>query len=295
MSTSEIFLIAMIVILAVPYALWRLARTDYYAPLVVVQIVTGIVLGPGVLGAVFPEAYHFVFTPPVVQSLSGIAIWAVMMFVWLAGLELDFRLAWRNRADIGITSALAMVFPWTLGAAAALLLVRWQPGWPGAAAADWQFVAGIGMACSVTALPILVILLERLDILRTPLGQRVLGYASLDDIAVWGMLALILMDWTRLGRQLAFFAGFILVAIAMRRAMRAMPERDRWYVALVWLALCGFSADWAGLHYMVGAFLAGAVLDSQWFAEANRDLLRQHLLLTVMPVFFLSTGLRTGW
>ncbi|MFM7783984.1 MAG: cation:proton antiporter, partial [Gammaproteobacteria bacterium] len=62
----------MIVILAVPYALWRLARTDYYAPLVVVQIVTGIVLGPGVLGAVFPEAYHFVFTPPVVQSLSGI-------------------------------------------------------------------------------------------------------------------------------------------------------------------------------------------------------------------------------
>ena len=52
MSTSEIFLIALTIILAVPYAFWRLLRTDHYAPLVVVQIVGGIILGPGVLGAV---------------------------------------------------------------------------------------------------------------------------------------------------------------------------------------------------------------------------------------------------
>jgi Kef-type K+ transport system membrane component KefB len=294
-TTNEIFLIAMTVILAVPYAVWRLGRTDYVAPLVVVQIVTGIVLGPGILGAVFPEAYRFVFNPQVVQALGGIACWAVMLFVWLAGLELDFRLAWQNRTDISVTAACALVLPWTLGAAAGALLLAWQPGWLGSAAEPWQFVAGIGMSCSVTALPILVILLEKLGILRTPLGQRVLGYASLDDIAVWGMLAMILMDWTRLGRQFAFLLGFVMAALALRRAMRAMPETDRWYVALVWLAVCGLSADWAGLHYMVGAFLAGAVLDSQWFEQRNRDLLRHHLLLTVMPVFFLSTGLRTSW
>ena len=41
--------------------------------------------------------------------------------------------------------------------------------------------------------------------------------------------------------------------------MRRIPERDRWYVGLIWLAVCGFGADWSGLHYMVGAFLAGAV------------------------------------
>ena len=41
-----------------------------------------------------------------------------------------------------------------------------------------------------------------------------------------------------------------------------MPERDRWYVGLIWLAACGFAADWSGLHFMVGAFLSGAVLDS---------------------------------
>ena len=46
---------------------------------------------------------------------------------------------------------------------------------------------------------------------------------------------------------------------------------------------------------MVGAFLAGAILDSDWFDQAHMDLLRHHVLLILMPVFFLSTGLRTNW
>ena len=51
MNTSEIFLIAMSIILTVPYFIWRVGRTEYYAPLVVVQIICGILLGPGVLGS----------------------------------------------------------------------------------------------------------------------------------------------------------------------------------------------------------------------------------------------------
>ncbi|RZJ86788.1 MAG: cation:proton antiporter, partial [Brevundimonas sp.] len=50
-----------------------------------------------------------------------------------------------------------------------------------------------------------------------------------------------------------------------------------------------------GLHFMVGAFLAGAVIDKAWFDEARMDLFRNHVLLAIMPVFFLSTGLRTQW
>lgn len=64
MNTTEIFLIALAIILTVPYLVWRVGKTDYYAPLVVVQILAGILLGPGVLGAVFPEYYNFVFAPP---------------------------------------------------------------------------------------------------------------------------------------------------------------------------------------------------------------------------------------
>ena len=44
MGTSEIFLIAMTINLTVPYLVWRLGRTEYYAPIVVVQIVGGILL-----------------------------------------------------------------------------------------------------------------------------------------------------------------------------------------------------------------------------------------------------------
>jgi hypothetical protein len=52
MGTTEIFLIAMLIIFTVPYLIWRLADTDYYAPLVVVQILTGVLLGPGILGPI---------------------------------------------------------------------------------------------------------------------------------------------------------------------------------------------------------------------------------------------------
>jgi Kef-type K+ transport system membrane component KefB len=46
---------------------------------------------------------------------------------------------------------------------------------------------------------------------------------------------------------------------------------------------------------MVGAFLAGAIMDSDWFDQKQMDMLRHNVLLVIMPVFFLSTGLRTNW
>jgi Kef-type K+ transport system membrane component KefB len=293
-TTTELFLLAMILIFSVPYLVWRLGRTDYWAPLVVVQIIGGILLGPGVLGRMFPDYYAFVFRPEVVAPLNGIAWWAVMIFVWLAGIELDLREAWTRRGETGVTAGLALGVPLLFGSVAAWVLLR-SPGWAGPDAREWQAVLGIGMACAVTALPILVLLMEKLVILREPLGQRVLRYASLDDVAIWGVLALILLDWERVGRQAAFLVLFAVAAWGIRRLMVRMREDDRWYVGLIWLAVAGFASDWAGLHYMVGAFLAGAVLDAGWFNRERLDFFRNAILLSVMPVFFLSTGLRTRW
>lgn len=290
----EIFLIAMVIIFTLPYLVWRLAKTDYYAPLVVVQIIAGILLGPGVLGKTFPDYYQFVFNPQVVLMLNGIASWAVMMFVFVAGVELDLVKAWRYRRESTVTAALALGTPLLFGAGAGVLMVA-MDGWMGSEGRPWQFVLGVGMSCAVTALPILILLMEKLEILRQPIGQRILRYASLDDIAIWGVLALILLDWDRVGRQGFFLAGFALVGWLYRKLMQRIPAEDRWYVGIIWLAACGLAADWAGLHYMVGAFLAGSVTDQDWFQQEHMDLLRKHLLLTVMPVFFLSTGLRTDW
>jgi Kef-type K+ transport system membrane component KefB len=294
MNTTEIFLLAMLLIFSVPYLVWRLCKTDFVAPLVIVQIIGGVLLGPGVLGAAFPEYHKFVFTPAVMQSLNGIAWWAVMLFVMLAGIELDLKKVWQYRRESAATAGFALGVPLLFGCGAALLLLGYQ-GWIGPKGKDWQFLLGIGMACAVTALPVLVLLMEKLEILRQPMGQRILRYASLDDVAIWGVLAIILLDWERVGRQAGFLLAFGVLTVFFRGLMARLQEDDRWYVSLIWLAACGFGADWAGLHYMVGAFLAGVVMDAAWFEQRKLDMLFKHVLLVLMPVFFLSTGLRTQW
>ena len=200
-----------------------------------------------------------------------------------------------HRGETSITAGLALGVPLAFGCVAAIGLLAWTPAWMGASGQSWQFVLGLGMACAVTALPILILLMEKLDILRQPIGQRILRYASMDDIAIWGVLALILLDWDRLGRQLIFMVGFGVTAYLFRKLMRNLPDMDRWYVSLVWLAFVAFAADWAGLHFMVGAFLAGAIMDNDWFDQKQMDMFRHYVLLALMPVFFLSTGLRTNW
>jgi Kef-type K+ transport system membrane component KefB len=293
-GTTGIFLIAMGIIFTVPYLIWRLGRTDYYAPLVVVQIIAGILLGPGILGKAFPDYYAYVFNDPVVQSLTGIAWWAVMIFVWIAGIELDLRQAWLNRRESVITAGLALIAPLSLGAVVGLGM-SFHAGWIGPAAMTWQFILGVGMACAVTALPILMLFMQKLEILRQPIGQRILRYASLDDIAIWAVLALILMDWQRIGMQAGFFLAFGIASYLVRRLMARIPVQDRWYLGLVWLVVSALGAEWCGLHFMVGAFLSGVVLDSDWFEQKQMDILRHHVLLILMPVFFLSTGLKTDW
>jgi Kef-type K+ transport system membrane component KefB len=295
MGFSETFLLALIIIFALPYMFWRLLRLEQVAPLAIVQIIGGVVLGPGVLGALFPAWHAMVFNPQTLVALTGIASWAVMIFVFLAGVELDVSQAWVNRRETGLTAALALAVPFAFGALVGIGLLLQSAGWMGAHGNPLQLFLGVGMACAVTALPILVLLLERLGILRQPLGQRVLRYASLDDIAIWAVLAAILLDWNRLERQAIFFVALLPVTYAYRRLMQNIAEDDRWFIAPIWVAACGFAADWSGLHFMVGAFLAGVVSDRTWFTLDRLDQFRNMLLVVVMPVFFLSTGLRTKW
>lgn len=294
MNITEVFLMAMVAILTIPFLIWKLGHTEYFAPLVVVQIVTGILLGPGVLGAILPEVYNFLFAPPIIATLNGIAWWGVILFVFFAGVELDLKRLTQNKTDSAVTAGFALGTPLMVGSLAALVLLNWD-GWIGPKAETWQFVLGIGMASAVTALPILILFMQKLQILRQPLGQRILRYASLDDVAIWSVLAIILMDWTRLGHQGMFLSLFALCAWLFRKYICCLDQHDRIYVALIWLALVALGADWCGLHYMVGAFLAGAIIDRDTLGEEFMDNLRDIVLLVMMPVFFLSTGLKTNW
>ena len=124
----------MFVIFALPWAAWRALGGTSILPLVVVQIITGILLGPAVLGHFFPAYYQFVFNPSVVQSLNGVAWWAVMLFVFIAGIELDLSQAWASKKESSLTAGLALLVPLIFGAAAASFINSglMGTGWMGA-------------------------------------------------------------------------------------------------------------------------------------------------------------------
>src|SRR5665213_379807 len=295
MSGTESFLLTLLVIFTMPYLVWRLLRLERIAPLAVVQIIVGVLLGPGILGTFAPSIYEGVFTVGSVTAITGIASWAVMIFVFLAGCELELHEAWAHRRDVATTAVLALVAPLVLGLCAAWLMLQLGEQWGGERGAPWQVALGTGMACAVTALPFLVLLMQQLEILRTDFGQRILRYASLDDLAIWGVLAVILLDWQRLAWQLGFVLLIACVAPLYRKLMLALAEQDRWPLALLWLLACGFGSDLAGLHFMVGAFAAGAVSERSWFNTERFDHFRDAVLLMLMPVYFLSTGIKINW
>ena len=165
MTQTELFLCALLLLFSVPYLIWRLFKTDLYAPLVVVQIVMGVILGPGFLGNAFPAYYETLFTDTVIHTLNGIAWWAVMLFVFVAGLELDLHKVWQHRYESGVTASLALGAPLVCGALLALGIFL-NTDWMGPKAETWQFILGVGMSCAVTALPILILFMEKLQIFR---------------------------------------------------------------------------------------------------------------------------------
>lgn len=294
-SPIQALLAALGIIYLVPFVLWRVTRADRIVPLAVVQIVAGVAMGPAVLGQMWPAYYETLFTADTVGMLRGIATWAVCLFLFGAGIELNLGQAWRDRRHVGGTVSLALLLPLLAGSGAAIILLATSDSWLGERGSSWQFVVGIGMSCAVTALPILVLFLDQLGILHAELGQRVLRYASLDDIALWFAMALILLQWDRLGRQLLFFVAFIALAPAIRFVVAQIRAVDRWFVLLIWLIVSALGSEWAGLHYMVGAFLAGVVIDASLFDINQLKQLREAILLLLMPTFFLSTGLATNW
>lgn len=294
-NPTEVFLISLAIIFLLPYLFWKFFKTDNYMPLVVVQIVSGIILGPGIIGKNFPDFYNTIFTEDNIKVLSGIAWWGVMLFVWTAGVELNLKEAVNKKKDTLITALFALSTPLIFGSILALIISNY-PGWMGQSANTWQFIFGIGMATAVTALPILILLMEKLNIFNKELGKRTLRYASLDDILIWAVLAIIIMDWQRVIRQTIFLPIFIILSYLLNKLMFKIKEsRDRWAIAMFWVILIGFAADWSGLHYMVGAFLAGLAMKSEWFDKNEMQIFRNNILLILMPVFFLITGLKTNW
>lgn len=293
-NNSEIFLFVLLGIFLLPYILWRVFKTDNFAPLPVVQIVIGVIFGPGIFGNFFPDTYSTLFNQDVLKMISGVATLGVVLFVFTAGVEVDIKDAWADKKDTLTTSFFALATPLFFGAIIAFTISS-NDKWLGSDTTKFQFTLSVGMAMAVTALPILILLLDQMNILKSNIGVRCLRYSSFDDIAIWTVFALILLDWGRIFRQSIFFIVFIAISYFIFKYSNKIKEQDRLYFSLIWIIFCSYFSDWAGLHYLVGGFLAGFILKEDWLGHEVLQNLRKYVLILMMPVFFLNTGIRTQW
>jgi Kef-type K+ transport system membrane component KefB len=279
---------------------------------VIGEVVGGIVLGPSLLGRVWPEAAAFVLPTTVAPYLEVIAQLGVILYMFVVGLELNpAALRQRARSAVGISHS-GIVVPFVVGAALALFL---YPRYAGERVPFTGFALFVGVAMSITAFPVLARILTDRRMQRTPLGGLALGCAAAGDVTAWCLLALAVgVSRTDAGGTLAVFVltvayigfMFLIVRPILIRLLSRFDE-DRLspnVVALVFgaLLLSALATEAIGIHALFGAFLLGAVIPSDVpIAAALARKLEDLVTVLLLPAFFALTGMRTridlvsGW
>ena len=186
---TSLFLIQALLVLVVPALAWHAAGLRRLAPLAVVQILTGIVLGPSLLGRLLPETLGPLIAPEALAPLSGIATLAVLLFAFVTGLHLETgQLRGRGRAFL-VLGVGSTALPAIAGAVVGLPLALAHPELLGT---DATFAAAVGIAAGVTALPVLGAILREMELLQQPLGRLALACAAVSDGLLWLLLVLLL-------------------------------------------------------------------------------------------------------
>lgn len=273
-------------------------------PQVVGEVVAGILLGPSLLGQVWPAAADFVLPDVVAPYLGVIAQLGVILYMFLVGLELNPAvLRGRAHATVAVSHA-SIVAPFVLGAALALVL---YPRLAGGGVPFTGFALFVGVAMSITAFPVLARILTDRGVQRTPLGIIALGCAATDDVTAWCLLAFVVGvvkakvggAFVVLGLTLAFIAFMVLVVrpiagrvVAGLDESAVTPGVTAFVFAALLLSALGTEA--IGIHAIFGAFLLGAVVPhDSGVARASAQRLEDLVTVLLLPAFFAFTGMRT--
>jgi Kef-type K+ transport system membrane component KefB len=308
MTSELIFLLQAFVIITVPFALSRLLRLDGMVPLVVIQILLGIAFGPSLFGRIAPPVYGMLFNASTLAPLSGAASIAVLFFGFITGLHLDVD-SFRGRGNaFAAIAAASVIVPTALGVAAGLLLAIRHPGELGPRGDFFTFGSAIGICLGVTALPVLGAVLREMGLLGQRIGSLALGIAAVNDAALWLLLGAVTTMTAGRGQSqsgmifsaLALPAYFLLMAQLVRplltRAATALSEGGSFGEGA--LILIGGSAIGSaaitqalGLHYIFGAFIAGAIVPRE-LRKSILDRLQVMTIVVLMPFFFMLAGLR---
>ena len=314
MTPSLVFLFQAFVIIAVPTILRRTTGMKGIMPLVTTQIIIGIALGPSVFGKLAPDLFQIFASPAALSPLGGLAIVAVLIFGLISGLHVDpVVFSGKERAFWPVAIA-TIVCPMTLGCLAGYWILSRYPGELLPGGSPVIFMTAVGICVSMIALPVLAAILEEMGLFGSRISHLALGVAGVNDIALFALLGILLTIaaawsgghghgllpvWLLIAAPAYLFVMIAFVRPMLARLVTAriddddetMTTRGAVIVGAATIG-SGLATELIGLHYIIGAFVVGAIMP----ASLNKPILDRLQVMTVallLPFFFTLTGMRT--
>lgn len=275
-------------------------------PAVIGEMVAGIILGPSLLGTLFPAVQSFLFPASSMGLLKALSQLGVILFMFVVGLDVNLQhLRVKAHTAVLISHASIMV-PFLMGIGLSLLI------YTSLAPPHISFTAFalfIGVAMSITAFPVLARIIEERGLAKTFLGTTAIACAAVDDVTAWCILAIVVAIARAggIGSSLLTILATLLFIAAMLFLIKPRMERvfaekfsnettSNRIVTLVLVIIFTSSllTEVIGIHALFGAFLAGVVMPAN---EGLRKFLRERIQTFsagfLLPLFFAFTGLRT--
>jgi Kef-type K+ transport system membrane component KefB len=296
------------IVLLIPFVLWKVFALGKFFPLSVIQILSGILLGPTVFGTFLPELQQSLFAPPKIGGVGAVASIAICIFGFLAGTELDKETIRKSGRSVVAVGVFGMFGSWILAGLVGLWVYSAIPSAHPSGVNPAIFGAAYGLAIAVCALPVLMLIMREVDIMNTRLGAVTLASAGVSDAIMWLGLAVVIAFAGIGGLSLTdailrALAGFGLVfavifgiANPVLNSLMKNNAQERVIISLtaITVFVCAAITGITELHPVFGAFLAGAFLpDKVRHMAANR--FDMTTVFVLMPFFFLATGLRTNF
>ncbi|HTI11529.1 MAG TPA: cation:proton antiporter [Puia sp.] len=275
-------------------------------PAVVGETIAGLVLGPSLLGWIFPDLSGFIFPKGSLPNLQFLSQIGLIFFMFLIGVELDMEKLKNKAQSAVVISHASIVFPYFLGVCVAYGTYReFAP----AHVSFLSFALFMGIAMSITAFPVLARILKERNLTTTPLGALALTCAAADDVTAWCILAAVIAivkagNITSALVTISLTLLFVLVMLygvrpLIKKVMNKITENEQLNAVVVTVAffvllVSAWLAEIIGIHALFGAFLAGAIMPKSWkFKELLAGKTEDISVLVLLPLFFAFTGLRT--
>lgn len=255
-------------------------------PAVLGKLISGIVIGPAVLGWIAPSE--------MITQLSEIG---VLLLMFIAGLETDVESLKQNR-----NSSIAVA----VGGVIAPLFCFYLAGL--AIGMEQRHALFLGLLFSATSVSISAQTLKELGQLKSRESATILGAAVLDDILVVIVLAVMMSSLTVaqvslsliIGKKLLFFAAITLlgwkVVPWMLRILAPLPVSEA--VISAALIICfsfAYLAEFLGVAGIIGAFAAGLAISQTQFKQQVEHKIEPIAYAFFVPIFFVSIGLSVSF